>query len=65
MCSGVIAPRAIHNKASEFAAVHNIKPTLEMFPLDNEGTGEAFEHLDHVKTRYRGILVCAAIEAQH
>ncbi len=43
----VIAPRAIHNKMLEFAAVHNIRPMIEKFPLDKESIDKAFEHLDH------------------
>ena len=53
----VVAPRAIHNKMLEFAAVHHIKPIVEKFPLDKEGIEKAFEHLDHGEMRYRGVLV--------
>ena len=53
----VVAPRAIHNKMLEFAAVHNIKPMIEKFPLDKEGIDKAFEHLDYNEMRYRGVLV--------
>ncbi len=53
----VVAPRWIHNKMLEFAAVHNIKPVIETFPLDKEGIEKAFEHLDHGEMRYRGVLV--------
>ena len=53
----VVAPRAVHNKMMEFAAVHNIKPVIERFPLNKEGIEKAFEHLDHGEMRYRGVLV--------
>ena len=53
----VVAPRAIHNKMLEFAAVHHIKPMIETFPLNTKGIEEAFEHLEHGELRYRGVLV--------
>ena len=53
----VVAPRAIHNKMIEFAAVHNIKPVIEEFPLNKEGIEKAFEHLDQGEMLYRGVLV--------
>ena len=53
----VVAPRAIHDKMLEFAAVHKIRPLIEEFPLNEEGIEKAFEHLDHGEMRYRGVLV--------
>lgn len=53
----IVAPRVIHKKMMEFAAVHNIKPVIEKFPLNKEGIERAFEHLDHGEMRYRGVLV--------
>lgn len=53
----VVAPRAIHNKMMQFAAVHDIKPMIEEFPLNKDGIEKAFEHLDHGEMRYRGVLV--------
>lgn len=53
----VVAARAIHTKMLEFAAVHNIRPIIEKFPLNKEGVEKAFEHLDHGEMRYRGVLV--------
>lgn len=53
----VVAPRAIHNSMMDFAAVHNIKPFIDNFPLNKEGVEKAFEHLDHGEMRYRGVLV--------
>lgn len=53
----LVAARAIQNKMLQFAAVHNIKPIIEKFPLNKEGIEKAFEHLDHGEMRYRGVLV--------
>lgn len=53
----VVAPRAIHNKMMEFAAVHGIRPIIETYALDKEGIEKAFEHLDQGEMRYRGVLV--------
>ena len=53
----IVAPRAIHNKMLEFAAVHKVKPMIEEYPLSKEGIEKAFEHLDHGEMRYRGVLV--------
>lgn len=63
MLSGVriqgslVAARAIHMKMLQFAAVHNIKPIIEKFPLNKEGIEKAFEHLGKGQMRYRGVLV--------
>ena len=53
----VVAPRAIHHKMLEFAAVHRIRPMIQEFPLSKEGIEEAFDHLEHGEMRYRGVLV--------
>ena len=53
----VVAARVMHMRMLEFAAVHNVKPIIEKFPLTKEGIEAAFEHLDHGEMRYRGVLV--------
>jgi D-arabinose 1-dehydrogenase-like Zn-dependent alcohol dehydrogenase len=53
----LVAAREIHREMLEFAAVHNIKPVIQKFPLNKEGIEEAFTKLEHGEMRYRGVLV--------
>jgi D-arabinose 1-dehydrogenase-like Zn-dependent alcohol dehydrogenase len=43
-----------------FAALHNIKPVSEKFPLTREGIEEALDKLEKGTMRYRGVLVAEA-----
>jgi D-arabinose 1-dehydrogenase-like Zn-dependent alcohol dehydrogenase len=40
----------------EFAAKHDIKPTIEKFPLTKQGVIDAMQKLRDGKVRYRGVL---------
>ncbi|KAK4066291.1 uncharacterized protein Triagg1_8123 [Trichoderma aggressivum f. europaeum] len=40
----------------QFVVKHNIKPTIERFPMTSEGITNAFERLNSGKLRYRGVL---------
>jgi D-arabinose 1-dehydrogenase-like Zn-dependent alcohol dehydrogenase len=40
----------------QFAVKHNIKPSVELFPMTVEGISNAFERLEKGKLRYRGVL---------
>jgi len=53
----LVAAREIHREMLEFAAVHNIKPIIETFPMNLQGVEEAFKMLEEGGMRYRGVLV--------
>lgn len=53
----LVAPRQVHREMIEFAALHEIKPIIEKFPLTLEGATEAMDRLRAGKMRYRGVLV--------
>ena len=53
----VVAPRALHNKMLQFAAVHNIKPIIDTFTLYKQGIEASFYNLYHVEMLYIGVLV--------
>jgi len=53
----LVAPRWVHKKMLEFAALHNIKPMNNTFEMNEDGVNKAFETLENGKMRYRGILV--------
>jgi len=40
----------------EFAAKHDIKPTIEKFPMTKQGVVDAMQKLRDGKVRYRGVL---------
>lgn len=40
----------------QFAVKHDIKPSIERFPMTAEGITNAFERLEGGKLRYRGVL---------
>jgi len=52
----VVAARAVHRHMLEFAALHNIKPILMEFPLNESGIEDAMATLRDGKMRYRGVL---------
>ncbi|KAG2362551.1 chaperonin 10-like protein [Suillus spraguei] len=53
----VPASRGIHAKMLRFAAVHDIKPTIQEFPLTAEGIEDAMTKLDSGQIRYRAVFV--------
>lgn len=40
-----------------FAALHDVKPIIEKFPMTREGIEESLKRLEEGKMRYRGVLV--------
>jgi len=56
----LVAAREIHREMLEFAAVHNIKPIIQTFPLSQQGIKDAFQTLEDGKMRYRGVLVASS-----
>lgn len=50
------APYAMHREMLEFAALHRIWPTIELFALDAEGITTAMEKLEQGQIRYRAVL---------
>lgn len=55
----VVASRYIHKRMLEFAALHDIKPVIEKFPMTEEGINEAMDKLNEGKIHYRGVFVPA------
>lgn len=53
----VVAARHVHLDMLEFAALHNIKPIIEEFPLTVEGIERGFKKLEAGEMRYRGVFV--------
>jgi D-arabinose 1-dehydrogenase-like Zn-dependent alcohol dehydrogenase len=53
----LVAAREIHREMLKFAAIHNIKPVIETFPMNVAGVEEAFKKLEEGAMRYRGVLV--------
>jgi D-arabinose 1-dehydrogenase-like Zn-dependent alcohol dehydrogenase len=51
---------AAYDKLLAFAALHNIKPVSEKFPLTGEGIEDALDKLEKGTIRYRGVLVAEA-----
>ncbi|OAL02227.1 GroES-like protein [Phaeosphaeriaceae sp. SRC1lsM3a] len=52
----VVAARAVHRHMLAFAALHEIKPILMEFPLNESGIEDAMATLRDGKMRYRGVL---------
>lgn len=53
--SGGAHPQSI-KAMLEFAGKHDIKPTIEKFPLTKQGVLDAMQKLRDGKVRYRGVL---------
>lgn len=53
----IVASRYIQNRMLEFAALHNIKPMIEKFPMTVQGVEQAIERLEKGEMRYRGVFV--------
>lgn len=52
----VVAARAVHRHMLAFAALHEIKPIIMEFPLNESGIEDAMATLRDGKMRYRGVL---------
>jgi D-arabinose 1-dehydrogenase-like Zn-dependent alcohol dehydrogenase len=52
----VVAARAVHRHMLAFAALHEIKPIIMEFPLNESGIEDAMSTLRDGKMRYRGVL---------
>lgn len=55
--SNLVASRATHNDALDFAARHDIKPAIETFDLSEQGVQQAMDKLKLGKLRYRAVLL--------
>jgi len=53
----MVAAKQVQRDMLEFAATHNIKPIVELFPMSISGVMEAMEKLREGRMRYRGVLV--------
>ncbi len=53
----LVAPRFQHRQMLEFAALHQIKPIVEKFPMTEEGIKQAMDKLDRGEVYYRAVLV--------
>jgi D-arabinose 1-dehydrogenase-like Zn-dependent alcohol dehydrogenase len=53
----VVAPRYLHRQMLEFAALHQIKPIVETFPMTEEGIKQAMDRLDRGEVTYRAVLI--------
>ncbi|KAI6837827.1 GroES-like protein [Hortaea werneckii] len=53
----VVASRYIHQRMLDFAALHNIKPIVEKFPMNEKGIKEAMDKLENGGMRYRAVLL--------
>ncbi|TKA22131.1 hypothetical protein B0A50_08188 [Salinomyces thailandicus] len=53
----VVASRYIHQRMLDFAALHQIKPIIEKFPMTEEGITTAMNKLDAGDMRYRAVIV--------
>lgn len=49
-------PKSVYQQMLRFAALHNIKPIIERFPMTREGVIESLKKLEEGKMRYRGVL---------
>lgn len=53
----LVAPRFQHRQMLEFAALHQIKPIVEQFPMTEEGIQEAMDKLNRGEVYYRAVLI--------
>lgn len=52
----VVASRYIHKRMLEFAALHKIRPVVEVFPMSEAGIKEALEKLESGQIYFRAVL---------
>ncbi|KAK5133751.1 hypothetical protein LTR08_007401 [Meristemomyces frigidus] len=53
----IVASRYIHQRMLDFAALHNIAPIIERFPMTEKGITDAMAKLDSGEMRYRAVLI--------
>jgi len=53
----IVANRAQHRQMLDFAALHNIKPIIEKFPMSEDGLKSAIDKLQNGDIYYRAVLV--------
>ena len=53
----LVASRYIHQRMLAFAALHQIKPIIEKFPMSEKGITDAMAKLESGGMTYRGVLV--------
>ena len=53
----VVASRYVQQRMLDFAALHNISPIIEKFPMTEKGITEAMEKLGNGSMRYRGVFI--------
>lgn len=51
-----VPPKIVYMQMLEFAALHDIKPVIDPFPLTKQGVEDSFKKLDEGNMRYRGVL---------
>ncbi|KAI1376910.1 GroES-like protein [Hypoxylon crocopeplum] len=52
----IVAPRYIHQRMLEFAALQKIKPVVQTFPMTEDGIRDAMDKLDQGKVYFRAVL---------
>lgn len=52
----VVAPRQIHKDMLKFAALHQIKPVIQEFPLSEAGIKDAMDKLEKGEVHFRAVL---------
>ncbi|KAI0160935.1 GroES-like protein [Hypoxylon sp. FL1284] len=52
----VVASRHIHRRMLDFAALHDIKPVLQSFPMTEAGILDAMDKLDKGQVHFRAVL---------
>ena len=55
----VVAPRYLHREMLAFAALHQIKPIVQQFPMTEEGIHGAMDKLAKNEIYYRAVLIPA------
>lgn len=53
----LVGARQVHREMLAFAALHDIKPIIEEFPMSEDGIKEAMDKLERGDMRYRAVLV--------
>ncbi|OTA78190.1 hypothetical protein M434DRAFT_402280 [Hypoxylon sp. CO27-5] len=54
--ASVVAPRYIHRRMLDFAALHKIKPVVQTFPMTEAGIKEAMDKLEKGEIYFRAVL---------
>ena len=51
-----VPPKIVYMQMLEFAALHEVKPVIDPFPLTKQGVEDSLKKLDAGHMRYRGVL---------